>query len=181
MLRRYQTKRELVKINRTVTNGASNLFGIILDFSDQFMHFAEIDEFKLHGEVIIEMNHYDSISHEEIDKTYKRIMEKEKQLSKSKPKKSKVDLSNWKSLFASLKKSDTHVIIECEDLKIPSFTIGGVEKVSDNSVRIHNYDATGQLDKKASRLNYDNITLVKFNDAYSTTFRKYLKKSKKSK
>jgi len=181
LLRRYQKNRELVKINRTISSGASNLFGVILDFSDDLMHFAEVDEFRVHGEVIIEMSHYDSISHEAIDETYKMIMEKEKKLSKSKPKKSNVDLKSWKTLFKSLKKHDKHVIIECEDLKNPSFNIGPIKKVGNNSLRIQNYDATGRLDENDTKIKYESITLVKFNDRYSSIFRKYLKKPKAAK
>ena len=181
MLRKYQTKREFVKIARTVTKGEANIYGVILELSDNFMHLAENDEFKFNGEVIIRMDHFDSIRCNKFDKTFRKILAAEKQLSKSKPKRTQVDLTDWASIFTDLQKSDVHVTIECEDLKKPTFTIGPIEKINKKSVDIRNYDATGQLDKKVTRTNFKNITLLKYNEEYSTTFRKYLKQPKRSK
>lgn len=178
LLRKYQTKRDFLKINRTVKEGEANIFGIILEFSDDFLQLAENDEFKFNGEIIIRMDHFDSIRCNKFDKTYKRILKKENQLSKRNPKRTKIDLSNWKTIFTDLKEADIHVIIECEDLKKPTFEIGPIEKINNKSVQLRNYDATGRLDKKPTRIKFKNITFVKFNEEYSTTFRKYLKQPK---
>lgn len=174
LLQKLKTKREIVKIGRTVREGESNIYGLILNFSDELMQIAENDEFKFNGELIIRMDHYDSVRCNEFDKTIKRILKGEKNLNKSKPKASAIDLSNWNTAFKDLQKLDLHVIIECEDLKKPSFTIGPVVKVNNKSVEIQNYDATGRLDKETTKVKFKNITLLKFNDEYSTTFRKYL-------
>lgn len=180
LLKKYQSKRALVKINRTVTEGEANIFGIILNTSTDFMQLAENPtDFKLDGEVIIRMDHFDSIRCNKFDKTTKRILKKENELSKEKPKRTKIDLSSWETIFSDLMKKSIHVIIECEDLTEPTFTIGPIEKVNKKSVEIRNYDATGQLNNKLSKIKYKHITLLKFNDEYSMTFRKYLKASKK--
>ena len=108
-------------------------------------------------------------------------MKNEKQINKTKPKRTEIDLSTWNTIFVDLKKSDIHVIVECEDLKKPTFTIGPIEKINKKSVFVRNYDANGQLDKKLTKLKFKDITLVKFNDDYSKTFRKYLKYPKAQK
>lgn len=178
ILRKYQSKRDFVQINRTVTEGEANLFGIIHSMSEDFMQLAETDEFKFNGEIIIPMNHFDSIECNKYDKFYKHIMEQENELSKSIPKPTKLDLSSWETIFTYFKKEDIHVIIECEDLHKPTFNIGPIEKVTKKSVGIRNYNALGHLEKKLTRIKYKHITLVKFKDHYSCTFRKYLKKHK---
>jgi len=181
MLRRYLSKREIVKISRTVTNGEANVYGIITGLSERFMFLAEKDDFKFNGEIIIPTYHYDSMRCSDYEKTSKKILKAEKQLSSSKPKSTKIDLSTWKSVFLSLMKSDIHVIIECEDLKKPTFTIGPIERINNKSVAVRYYDPNGRLDKKPTKIKFKNITLVRFNDEYSKTFRKYLKQPKRKK
>ena len=178
MLREYQTKREIVKIYRTGTQGELNIYGLILDLTDKFLHVAEYDEFRFNGEIIIRLNQFDSIRNNKFDKTSKKILKAEKQLTKSKPMRTDISLTTWTSIFTELRKSDIHVIIECEDLKKPTFTIGPIEKINNKSVEIRNYDPTGQLNKNTKRIKFKKITLVKFNDDYSKIFRKYLKPSK---
>lgn len=181
LLKKYKSKRKLVKINRTVTEGESNIFGVILNTSSDFMQLVENPtDFRLDGEIIIRMDHFDSIRCNKFDKTTKRILKKENELSKEKPKRTKIDISSWESIFSDLMKKNIHAIIECEDLKEPTFTIGPIEKVNKKSVEIRNYDATGQLNNELSKIKYKDITLLKFNDAYSMTFRKYLKNPKNS-
>lgn len=179
MLRKYQLKREIVKIGRTVTKGETDIYGLISGISKRFMHIVEDDGFRFNGEIIISMDHFDSIRCCDFDKTTKRILKAEKQLTNSKPKRTRIDLSTWNSVFVDLKNSDTHVIIECEDLKKPTFEIGPIEKINKKSVLVRNYDANGQLDKKPTKIKFKNITKVKFNDEYSKTFRKYLKQPKR--
>ena len=175
MLRKYQSKKEIIKIGRTVREGKANIYGVIMGLSKQFMYLAEDDGFRFNAEIIIKTDHYDSIRCSDFEKTIKKILKSEKQLTKTKPKRTKIDLSSWNTLFIDLKKLDIHVIVECEDLKEPTFTIGPIEKISKKSVFVRNYDANGQLDKKLTKLKFEDITLVKFNDDYSKTFRKYLK------
>lgn len=181
LLRKYKKKREVVKINRTVTDGEANIYGLILELSEDFMQLNAIAEFRFNGEIIIRMDHYDSIRCSPFEKASKHILIKEKRFSKSKPKGTSVNLTTWESIFKDLKKMNIHTIIECEDLKEPAFYIGSIEKVNSNSVEIRNYDATGRIDKKAAKIKFKNITLVKFNDEYSTIFRRYLKEPKKKK
>ena len=176
-----KSNKEVVKICRDVTEGEANVFGVILEISEDFMQIAECNEFKFNGEVIIKLNHVDSIRCNKFDKTYKKILEKEGQLTKANLTKTNIDLSSWKSIFIDLKEADIHVIVECEDLENPTFTIGPIEKVNNKSVKIRYYDPTGQLEKKLTQIKFKDITLLKFNETYSTTFRKYLKKPKRIK
>lgn len=178
LLTKYRTKKNSIKILRTTTEGENELFGIILKFSKELMQVATLDDFRLDGEVLIKMDHFDSIRCNSFDKTYKRILQKEKTISKKKPKRTSIDLSNWRSAFENLMKYDIHVIVECEDLKHPTFTIGPIEQVNKKSVDIRYYDPTGQLEKKLTRIKYKHITKVQFNDDYSKTFRKYLKNAR---
>ena len=52
-------------------------------------------------------------------------------------------------------------------------------RVSEKSVSSHNYDPDGRLDAKPTAILLENISVLKFGDRYSTTFRKYLKNTKR--
>ncbi len=178
LLDKYQSDREIVKIYREVTGGEADIYGVILNMSDTFMHLAEQDEFRFNGEVIIRMDHFDSIRCNEYDTTIKNILKGEKYLSKTKPKATKVDLASWATIFSAMMKADIHVIVECEDLKKPTFAIGPIQKVGSKSLKMHNYNPEGIYDDKLTQIKYKDITIVRFKDQYSSTFRKYLKEAK---
>ncbi len=178
LLEKYKSKRDVVKIYRQVTDGEADVYGVIQNMSDTFMQLAEQDEFKFNGEVIIRLDHFDSIRCNEYDITIKSILEGEKHLTKSKPKATKVDLSSWATIFTGMMEADIHVIIECEDLKKPTFAIGPIQKVGNKSLKIHNYNPEGIYDDKPIQIKYKDITIVRFKDQYSSTFRKYLKEAK---
>ncbi len=180
ILNKYLKKKECVKIYRDVRDGEADLLGVISGISDTFLQISEIHEFEFTGEVIIRQDHYESIRCSKFEKTTKKILTGENKLSKDSPKVTKLDLSGWASIFQELQKQDIHVIVECEDLKDSTFSIGAVVGGDKKSVDIHNYDASGRLDKKPTTVKFKDITIVRFNDNYSTTFRKYLKEPKKS-
>lgn len=181
LLDKYFLQREYVKIYRKPKSGEANIYGVIIGLSDNFLQIAENEEFRFNGEVIIKRNQFDAIRCNQFEKTIKKILRTERILTKVKPKRENLKLENWVSIFEGLMDRDIHVIIECENLKKSTFTIGPITKITDKSVEILNYDATGKYNKKASKIKYKNITLLKFNDEYSTMFRKYVRSQKEEK
>ena len=175
LVEKYSKKRECVKIYREVTQGEANIYGVILGKSDNFLHLIENNEFRFNGEIVIPSDHFDSIQCSPYEKKIKQILVSEQHLSKSKPKRTKVDLTNWATIFSDLMAKDIHVIVECEDLKKPTFTIGPIKRIKKNSVDILYYDPNGKLDKKTTNIKFKNITILRFKDRYSTIFRKYIK------
>ena len=83
-----------------------------------------------------------------------------------------MNIENWRTIFTDLKKNDFHVIVECENLNNPTFTIGPIVKINKKSVEIMYYDATGFLDDKPTKLKFKDITLAKFGTRYLKIFRK---------
>ncbi len=172
-------KSDFVKLERKFKDVESFLDGIILQLSDNFLLIQKIDDFLKDGFAIIRIDQFENYRCGKYQKTYKKILLSENILDDNHIIPS-IDLAKWKSIFQSLKKTDFHVIIECEGLDEPTFTIGPIKRITEKSVSIQNYDPNGKLDDMNTVIKYDHITLVQFGDRYSTTFRKYLKfKSKK--
>jgi len=66
------------------------------------------------------------------------------------------------------------VIVECENLEEPTFTIGEISEILDTSAGIKYFSPTGIIDKKPTEIKYDEITIVKFGNRYTELYSKYL-------
>jgi len=58
-----------------------------------------------------------------------------------------INLSDWPSIFKSIKKYQLNVIVYCENPEIDGFTIGPIIKTTKTLVYIQYFDACGQLDE----------------------------------
>jgi hypothetical protein len=177
MIKTHVNRKDFVQIKRTVTEGEANISGFILRMSKDFLLIQKEEEFFLNGYGIIRKDHFDAIRCNRFDKAFKRILKAEGIFDAEYGIKNKIRLKNWQSIFEDLMSHGYHVIVECEDLKDPLFVIGPIKRVNKSSVNIQYYDATGLLDREPTRVKYEDITLVKFDDRYINVFRKYLRKS----
>ena len=178
MLQKHIDKKDFVKINRTFQNREENISGFILSISKDFLLLQVDNEFLLDGCAIIRKDKFDSLRCNKFEKTLRKIYKEEGLLDKQYGIPQSISLKSWQDIFADLKKLDYHVIIECEDKEEPDFVIGPIKRVDKRKVRVQYYDPTGKLDDKLTAIKFDDITIVKFGDRYSTTFRRYLKQNK---
>jgi hypothetical protein len=176
MLRRRIANKDVVKLLRTVTEGVSDIQCIILKASANFILVQLVGEFELNGYAILGVDQYDFLRHNKFDKTIKKILEAERIMPAQYGIKKQINLDSWQTIFTDLKKHYHHVIVECENLKSPTFTIGPIVEIKNKSVSVNYYNAAGVPDKKNTRVRYKNISLVTFGDRYTTIFKKYLKK-----
>jgi len=146
--------------------------------SKDFLLIQNEEEFWLNGYSIIRKERFDSIRLSKTEKYQRKVLDKEGILKSDYGLKRKINLQSWKTIFRDLKQKDYFAIVECEDLKEPTFTIGEILKTSDKLVGIRYFTPKGIIDKKPTKIKYKEITLVKFDDRYSTMYRKYLKEEK---
>ncbi|MPM72008.1 hypothetical protein SDC9_118981 [bioreactor metagenome] len=87
-----------------------------------------------------------------------------------------VDITNWKTIFSSLKAIDHSVIVEQESLIEDEcqFVIGRIEKIFNNHVYIRGFDADGVWEDEFYKIPYAEITSVTFGSRYVEIFSKYL-------
>jgi len=175
MIKSHIDKKDFVKIKRTVTEGEANISGFILQMSKDFLLIQKEEEFSLNGYGIFRKDHFDALRCNKYDRAFKKILKAEGIIDSDYGIDIKINLKSWRTIFEHLRKFDFHVIVECEDLKEPLFQIGPIKRVNVNSVSIQYYDPAGLLDKKPTTVNYNDITLVKFDDRYINVFKKYLR------
>lgn len=76
--------------------------GYIVDYSKDFVVLQETDDFKVLGYIILPINHITEIRFNNNDKYYNKIMIWEKESEKVGIS-HKIDLSNWQTIFKSIK------------------------------------------------------------------------------
>jgi hypothetical protein len=169
------------KVKREV---AKNTFesneGFIVDYSNDFIVLQEIDDFVIRGFLIIPIKTIIEIRRNNKDKYFENIYKKEG-ITEEIKKKHNIDLTNWETIFKSIKKLDFNVIIKNENPEDDTFDIGPIVKITKKSVFIRYFDAMGVLDDDLTNISWDVITLVNFDDIYINILSKYLKIKKVNK
>ena len=153
--------------------------GFILAVSDNFLLIQESDEFRILGYQIFPIETIKHVRYNKNDKTYQRILKKEGLYNKI-GLKHRIDLTDWKSIFKSIKKTGLTVISECEHPEINSFCIGEIKRINQKSISIRYFNAQGIYDKENTKNKFKNITKLSFDDHYANVFSKYAKKKKSS-
>jgi hypothetical protein len=178
LLQKYIDNKSFIKIYRTVFDKEENLSGFLLGMSKDFMFMQVDSDFTFDGYAIIRKDDFDNIRHSSYERTQRKIFKAEGLLEKGYGFNKHLPLTNWTDIFETLKNYDFHVIIENENKDCLDFWIGQIVKVTDKSVSIHNYNPDGVLDEKPKSIKFNTISIVKFGDNYSMTFRKYLRLKK---
>lgn len=170
-------EKHIDKVNfvKTILNDDSAIFGFIVKSSDEFLMIEETYDFSLAGTKIVPYERVKNIRHNKFDKVSKMIFSEEGLIKFNQKIIEKTSLKDFESLFKSIKKQNFHCAVESRKKKTGYFSIGKILEITEKSVTIQNYDATGKIDKESDEISFKNIELINFNDNYSKTFRKYLK------
>ncbi|OJJ20161.1 hypothetical protein BKI52_16955 [marine bacterium AO1-C] len=180
-IKKHHQDQKFARITRKVAKDWKEISrGYIVGYSDDFVVLQESDDFKLLGFNVLPVDHLLEIRYNHYDKYYDKIMGWEEEKDKI-GLKTKVNLTDWKAVFKTFQKKKMSVIVECENPKINSFTIGQVKRITDKHVYILYFDAAGFLDEKPTKLKFENITKITFDDRYVDIFSKYTRKRKKRK
>ncbi|MDO6432559.1 hypothetical protein Q4E93_18280 [Flavitalea sp. BT771] len=179
MLKKHINNKSFVKIFRTVCNEEEDLSGFILGMSNNFLFLQLDNEFTLDGYAVIRLDDFNSIRHSSYERTQRKIFYAEGLLANGYGFEKHLPLTCWADILKTLKNYDIHVVIENVNNGSLDFWIGPITRVAEKSMSIHNYDPDGNLDEKPTVIKLDTISIVKFGDRYSTTFRKYLRKRRK--
>jgi len=179
-INKHYESQKFARITRLVAEDSTEISrGYIVDYSKDFIVLQESDDFRLLGFNILPIQQFKEIRYNASDKYYDKIMAWENVKEKI-GLKTTINLIDWKSIFKTFKRKSMNVIVECEDPEIGSFTIGSIEKITNKSVSILYFNAEGVYDKKPTKIKFEYITKVMFDDRYLDVFSKYtIKENKK--
>ena len=87
-----------------------------------------------------------------------------------------VDMTDWHTIFTSLKAQNINIIIQNEKAEEneDSFIIGRIIKATKTKVVMQHFDADGIWEEEFYEVPYTKITSVSFGTRYVETFSKYL-------
>lgn len=175
----FYENQKFARITRRVAEDWDEISrGYIVNFSPEFVVLQECDDFELKGYNILPIKDFKEIRFNNNDKYYDKIMSLENE-KKNIGIKTKLDLTDWKTIFKSLRKNKRNVAVECENPEIDTFTIGPIKRITDKNVFIQYFNATGILDEKPTKVELKNITKILFDDRYIDIFSKYLRERRK--
>lgn len=170
--------KKFCRIKRQVANDTFEYNnGYIVDNSEDFILMLESDDFKLLGYLVFNISTIVQIRFNNNDKYYDKIMDWENQVDNVK-KKHRIDLTNWSTIFRTIKKTGYNVIIENEDPEDKSFDIGPIIKTTKSAIYIQYFNAKGILDNEITKITFDKISIVQFDNNYINVFSKYLRQPK---
>lgn len=86
-----------------------------------------------------------------------------------------VDISNWRTIFESLARMDTYVIIE--DAINTQFAIGVIEKVLKDRIYFKRFDANGVWYEDSLEIRYSQITGVEWGTRYDIQWKMFLERT----
>ena len=88
----------------------------------------------------------------------------------------KVDMTDWQTIFASLKEQNKNIIVENEKAEEDeySFVIGRIIKATKTKVVMKHFDAEGIWEEELYEIPYNKITSVSFDTRYVNVFSRYL-------
>ena len=151
--------------------------GFIVDYSDNFVLLQETDDFEVDGYVAFPTEAISEILYSNNDKYFDKIMHLEGIVDKIENK-HQIDLTSWATILNSIKKLGFNVIVKNEDPEDKTFDIGPITKLTKLSVYVRYFNAKGILDKEATKINWNLITIVKFDTNYINIFSRHLREPK---
>jgi hypothetical protein len=172
----HKTENKYCTVKRQVgLDTTMNTAGFIVDFSESFILMNVVIDFTLDGYQLFPMHTIIEIRCNNNDKYYGKILKWEGICVENKY---AIDLTNWNSVFKSIRKTRLNIIVENEDPEDKTFDIGPITKITKSAVYIRYFNAKGILNIEASKIEWKYITVVHFDDKYTNTFSKYLREQK---
>lgn len=170
----YKNKQKYVRLTRCRGKFEGFARGYIIDYSSTFVLLQTADDFGLNGYEIFPVDTITEVRHNKYDIFYDKIMKQEKWKEQiGIP--FNIDLSTWKALFQTLKKTRLTVTIECEDPELDYFCIGSLNSIGEKKVSSFYFTPDGIIDEKPTFTEYKHITRVNFDNQYANILTKYLK------
>lgn len=171
----HHDHKKYCRIQRQVADEtAEPCTGYIVDYSANFVLLQETSDFDVCGYLVISVQTISDIRFNNNDKYYDKIMQWEGLKDKIENK-YKIDLSSWETILRSIKNAGFNVLIQNEAPTEPTFDIGPITEITDAFVYIRYFNASGLLNDEPSKIDLNQITIVKFDDRYINVFSKYLR------
>lgn len=175
LLTRLQKRRALVAVHRAAIDDW-RVSGLVLDFSDDLILMVDAGgDFFVDGYRIIATKDISQLDFGECERWYGHILREEGLIPDLGPT-TTLDLSSWRSALVAFERERRNIIVENESPKSERFLIGRVERLGPKSVTICSFDPVGNWLYERKRIDYAEITSIRFECNYLKLHSKYLRR-----
>ncbi len=166
-----ENRQKIKIIRRKIDDEPINCFPLSL--GQKFLLVQYEYDFQLDGFKVMRMKDITSVRSDEVERFTEHIL-KQEGIFNSINQPFVINLNNWKSIFEALKDSEKNIIIECEEVDDGRFFIGKISEIYKDSLSFLHFDGLGRWSKESTRILFKDITMVNFDDRYSTILSKYI-------
>lgn len=163
-----------IQINRDEIDDDS-LSGIPLSIGNRLLLIKFYYDFSFDGFKILRMQDLTEVRYNATDKFVEKILIEEGLISEEQQSIIK-NLDHWKDTFLELKTLNKNIIVELEDYDGDdlSFFIGKIIEVNNDFISFRHFNSIGEWEEKPEKIFYKDISIVTFDDRYSSIISKYV-------
>ena len=150
-----------------------DISGVPVKYNEKYIMVNIYEEFQFDGICIFDITEIENICYDETYEFINHICKEEKIYP---PKVENINIENFTNVFNYFKNNEENIIVECGgyDDEDYSFSIGKVEKVTEEYIEIKYFDYMAKWDEdELDRVYYDDISVVSFGKRYIKYMSKY--------
>ena len=169
-VRAAAARRGYLRVEREAV-AARRMYGFVLAASDELMLMQEIYDFTPDGYAIVRLRDVTAIRDGESERFDERVLEGEG--VRVAPPQSAIDVASWRTVFASLAGGEWPLVL-VESESDGDVWVGRVLGAGDTAAWFHYVSPVGVWDAEPEEIDYDDVTLVRFGDRYTTVLARYV-------
>lgn len=150
-----------------------NISGVPVQYNDKYIMVSIYEDFQFDGFCIFNIKDIENVCYDETYEFINNICKKEKIYP---PKAKNINIENYISIFNYFKDNEENIIVECGgyDDEDYSFSIGKVEEVTEEYIKIKYFDYMAKWDEnELDSVYYEDISVVSFGKRYIKYMSKY--------
>jgi hypothetical protein len=175
-LQRAIRLRHSVRIERY--DGVANIYGFPLALGRRLVLLQVTEDFDLDGYTVLPVEQIAEATHTETQSFFDRVLNDRGSLRRVQKPKFEVAVDAWIDCVRALASRRQLLIVDCEKRDSDTedtFFLGSIVAISGDSMAMCHVSATAEwYEEPPSEIPYADITRIRFGDAYSTTFAKYV-------
>ncbi len=177
-LSKLKASKSLVSIRLDEIDG-NRIQGFILEYSKGLILIQYVYDFNLDGLMVLRLSDITDINSDKTDIFQTQILKEEGIYSKV-VFKEKYNLTDWKSVFTNIASKHRFVIAEDEtpeNIDAPSFILGEVVIIGNNSVTLHGFTGIARWHKKPTKICFKKISSFQARNNYAETYERYFERN----
>jgi hypothetical protein len=170
-IERFRQERTLISVRREKVDPFC-MQGFILGASEELVLLQYVYDFNLDGLMVLRAEDISEIVRSKTDEFQQSLLESEGVMARI-PFDTKIDLTNWHTAISDLLSRFRLLIVECELMEEPEFSIGEILEVRGDKVVMRTFTGAANWVEVPVDLLYEEITCCQANTNYTNFYQRY--------